>query len=163
MAVWTTELVLELRWMIGDEAAPYTYSDASLQTVIAIAAKKVVAEVDLAIDYTVDVGTPSISPDPSSDLDASNLFTLKAACILDNNNARSSAGGDGIAISDDGSSLDTRGRLSARLALLAKGYCQAYEDAKFAYIMEDRTPGKLITTPAKVYGRSGINNRYGRC
>lgn len=152
--MWKIEIVRILRNLIGDLTATL-YTDERLAELIVVAAMFVNKEISLTIEYTINVTTLKICPDPCSDSirDESfiNLIALKAACILDQCYARQ-ASRQGVAVRDSiGISIDNRGSLSAALALLKDlGYCKAYEDTKLEYELDRQAiAGRAILSPFK--------------
>lgn len=77
-------LVLILRNIINDTVATYTYSDARLQQMLAVAAQLLLAETSFSTDYVIEVTTPTITPDPVTNGDDAfiALVTLKAAMLI---------------------------------------------------------------------------------
>lgn len=152
--MWQTEIVRILRNLIGDLTGDL-YTDERLVELVVVSAMFVNKEVSLTTEYTINVTTLSICPDPSSDSvrDESfiNLVSLKAACILDQCYARQ-ASRQGVAVRDSiGISIDNRGSLSAALALLKDlGYCRAYENTKLEYELDRMSEaGRAILSPFK--------------
>ena len=80
---WQLDLVLMLRSLIGD-LDETKYTDERLKQVLVIGAYNVKNDADFSTDYTIDVGTKSISPDPvdTSDTDFTVLTLYKSSCIL---------------------------------------------------------------------------------
>lgn len=132
---WQTELVRMIRHMVDDLGSSPTYSDDRLEELVILSAQKINGEIDLDRDYSIDLDELILSPDPTvspKDNGFINLIVLKAACIIDQSEARKAAG-QGIAITDNRSSIDLRGRAGTRLALLKEGWCKSYAQAKFEY------------------------------
>ena len=124
-----------IRHMIDDLSDSPTYSDDRLTELTILAAQLVNAEIDLERDYSTDLDNLTLSPDPTADPRDNafiNLIVLKAACIIDQSEARKAAG-QGIAIQDNRSSIDLRARAGNRLALIKEGWCKSYAQAKFEY------------------------------
>ena len=129
------ELPRMLRHMIDDLSDSPTYSDERLTELVILSAQLVNAEVVLDREYNIDLDDMIFSPDPTTnprDNAFVNLIVLKAGCIIDQAEARKAAG-QGIAIQDNRSSIDLRGRATNRLALIKEGWCKAYAQAKFEY------------------------------
>ena len=134
---WQTEMVRLLRHLISDldEDEP-TYSDDRLQELLLVAAQLVQGTVTFSQTYITDVDEVLLSPDPTvrdqRDDAFINLTLLKAACVLDQADARRYAG-QAIEIADYSSRISIRGIASAKLALLDKGWCKAFDEAKFEF------------------------------
>lgn len=141
---WTTELTQHLRYYL-DDSDTTTYSDARLSRFIAFAAYEVVAEVGNN-DFVIDITIPSIDPDPVPYKSLSALFVLKGAVIVIRNEIKGLSKTAGWKITDDKSTIDGREALKALQELL-KGYLDAYEKAKTAYLLGDGSIGMAILSP----------------
>lgn len=112
---WQTEMVQLLRYVINDIDSPSVYSDDRLQKTLVAAAQFLVFQVDFDQDYTLDISTPSISPDPTSDPRDEgfiNLTVLQAACLIVNAEVKLKAG-QSVLVKDGPSTIDTRGSYEA--------------------------------------------------
>lgn len=124
-----------IRHLVDDLSDTPTYSDDRLTELTILAAQMVNSEVVLPISYSFDLDNLTFTPDPTNnprDEALINLIVLKAACIIDQSEARKAAG-QGIAIQDNRSSIDLRARAGNRLALIKEGWCKSYAQAKFEY------------------------------
>lgn len=158
---WQTECTRLLRHMINDLGVSPKYGDDRLEELIIVAAQFVQQEVSLTQVYVVDLDECKLDPDPTvrTNRDDSfiNLILLKAACIIDQSEARS-ASGKAISISDSGSRIDLRGNLAGALKILEKGWCEAYKETKLEYELDRMgTAGKAILSPF----RTDLMNSYG--
>lgn len=149
---WQSVMTTILRAMIGDMGATPQYSDASLQSLIAVAGVMTTRELDFTVIYTIDVNSVSISPDPTVgkfDHDFVGLVCLKAALFIADGEHRNSAK---IAIShrDGPSHIDAKG-VAENLKAIAKSRKEAYEDAKVHYEVGDGTLGKAILGPYNAF------------
>lgn len=155
---WQDEMIPVLRVLIGDPAADtQTYSDDSLQSTLLVAAKQVSAAIGFPVQYTAEVNKGKLTPDPTAgetkDDNYVNLVTLKAAGILDRNEA-SLAARRGIIVKDGGAAIDLSKVAEAKRKLLEKGgWNAAYEDAKFEYLYQraQGVAGAAILTPFRLY------------
>jgi hypothetical protein len=79
---------------------------------------------------------------------------LKAACIIDRG-AASIAAKQAIRVHDGNSSIDLRGAMIGKIALLkAGGWCAVYEDAKLEYQTgQVRIAGAAIMSPFRLYAQ----------
>lgn len=158
---WQTTLTLIVRGIIGDFDTPYQYSDQRLQQIITIGAQFVTSELTLPYNYTIDVVNLGITPDPTGFTPPDNasivLFTLRAACFLDQGSMRQKAGG-AIRIGDARSSIDATKLVEGFQLIMDKGACNSYEEAKFAYQM-----GGLNSTAVgqAILGPFAIISSYG--
>lgn len=146
---WQTELTLLLRYLIGDvDSSDYEYTDSRLQTTIVVAANYVIAEVDFNTAYTVNLNTMCISPDPTTptrDEDAIALFTLKAACLLDQVALRKGSQRIGLRIRFGPSELEVKdAALQAQLAMIENGPCDLYEKLKVDFLIHSSISGRAI-------------------
>lgn len=127
---WQTTLVTMVRNLIGDLSATPTYSDAQIQESITVAAYMVYAEYPFSVQYTFDLDTPDITPDPTVsdpiDYAAVALFPLKAACMLNLNSMQTSVG-NSIRVKDGTSEIDTSDGFKGWESILKNGPCQAYD------------------------------------
>lgn len=146
---WTTEMVTLVRYLVNDTVAPYTFSDARLQTAIAVSAQLVLHDLTFNNTYIVDISVPTISPDPTSLPDNAfiNLISLKTACLMDTSLFRTKAAQAGITVKTGSHSIDTKGQLEGYAKLLEVGPCAAYEQAKLEYIAGNAIPGRAIIGP----------------
>ena len=81
--MWKTDIVVMLRSLIGDLDRE-KFTDERLRQIITVGAYNVLNDADFANNYTVDIGSVSISPDPvvKKDTDFTVLTLYKSACIL---------------------------------------------------------------------------------
>lgn len=157
---WTTETVVILRTMILDLDDSPRFQDSRLEQILLVAAFQVNVEADFTNDYSINIETSTLSPDPtdSGNRDDSfiNLMTLKAACILDRGLA-SLAAGTAIYSKEFNSSLDLRGIAQARLNVLQKGgWCKVYEDALIDHsVNSNQVAGAAILGPFRTLAGYG--------
>jgi hypothetical protein len=152
---WQNEITRIVRAIINDLDAT-TYCSSRLEEMIVIAAQLTKNEVELDVTYTTNIGTVTISPDPtnsgSRDDNFINLVALKTACLILNGEVKLAAGGN-IRVTDAGASVDLSGQYEATKEL-AGNICKAYIDAKAAYRMGNLAGIKAILTP---YTSSYVN------
>lgn len=154
---WQDETVPTLRVMLGDlsETAP-TYSDDSLEQTLVVAAFQVLAALRFDQEFVASASQVTIKPDPTATATKNdvfvNLFTLKAAAILDRTEA-SLAARRGIIVKDGGSTIDLSKVAEAKRKLLEKGWNAAYEDAKFEYQYQraQGVAGAAVLTPFRLF------------
>jgi hypothetical protein len=147
---WETTLTLIVRHLINDISAS-AYTDSRIQQAISVAGLIVAQEFDFNTEYTFDISTPDISPDPTetSTLDtvAMALFSLKAACMLTVNSYQNAIG-TGIKVRDGDSEVDTTGSFKGYKDILEIGPCSSYQK-----LLKERTfrasmnRGKAIMSP----------------
>jgi hypothetical protein len=143
-------LVTSLRYYTGDIAEPYTYTDVVLNQFIVLAAVAVTSEITIMpTSYTIDIGTSTITPDPTSsesNIGLSNLFVLKAAVILSMSEARKDMAKYGVRIKDDLTSYDGTAALKGKQDVM-KMYVDNYEKAKWEWEMGNKFAGRAILGP----------------
>ena len=117
---------------------------------MAVAAKYVTQEVDLDIDYDIEINPPGYTPDPveGSDDVFMNFTVLKAACLTDEWTVRSRAIIDGINAVCGKAKMSVRTSAGGAFGLLLdKGPCALYEEMTFQYAMGNSTNIKAISSP----------------
>lgn len=141
-------MVRIVRYLIDDYAEPYTYTDARLEELIIVSAQLIVYSIDFDKDYTIDVDSCTISPDPTDSVreDAFiNLVSLKAACILFNAEAKAKAA-TAISVKDGLSTIDMSGAYKS-LQERAKTACDNFSHARLEYVMGNSRAGEAIIGP----------------
>jgi hypothetical protein len=151
---WDTEIVTMIRYMINDYATPQTYSDDTLITTILIASQWVQQENSFNIDYVSNIDNQTLVPDPTSSSANTRdeaflwLVSLKTVCLIAQGELKT-IGGQAIAISDEGSSIDLRGTLAGKTTV-AKNACDSYEAARWKYNLGNRPSGQGIFGPFSI-------------
>lgn len=138
---WQTEMVAMLRRLVEEIGVCGTYDADDLEEIILVAGQLVQTEVSFDTTYTIDVDQLTFSPDPSEDTKDNNfinLTVLKAACIIDKNEARLAAG-RAFSFSDAGARVDFKGVLDGKLAMLKHGWCAEYDKAKLEFQFTNMT------------------------
>lgn len=130
--MWKTDIVVMLRSLIGDLDRE-KFTDERLRQIITVGAYNVLNDADFANNYTVDIGSVSISPDPvvKKDTDFTVLTLYKSACILLGSEVKTESA-NAISIKDGPSSIDLRG-VSASLNALYKDLCAKYDEMISTY------------------------------
>lgn len=150
---WQDTMTAILRVMLNDIAS-VTYTDDTLEQTLCVAAFQVASGMK-EFEFKVDMVNIDISPDPTDDATLNDSFTnlvcIKAACIVDTGSAAKAAG-QAIAVKDGTSSIDLRGALAGKLALLEKGWCSVFKDAKFNYQVQSiEAAGAAVMTPFRIF------------
>jgi hypothetical protein len=140
---WETNLLILVRSLINDSVAPYTYSDERLEDLMVTSAVLVLQEVSFATVYTIDLSTPSISPDPETSFET--LIALKTACLIAQGEHRGYVRG-AIAIKDGPSTIDAKGRAQYSKDLV-DSVCALYDKARTQYVINGGSSGVAIITP----------------
>lgn len=128
---WKTPVRLMVRVLINDlDSSSYNYSDARLDQVSIVAAQFVNQDLSLPTDYSINVSSETISPDPAAEGTKDEVFinsiVLKAACIIDQSNLRTKAAMQGIRAQLGPASLAVNGNLLGYQILLKEGPCALY-------------------------------------
>jgi hypothetical protein len=128
---WEIEIPLIIRNLINDLADPPTYSDDRILQLSVISAQYVLTEVTLDRNYSANVVSLSITPDPSDpeirDITFIGLVAMKAACLLDLSTFRTKAAGEGLRAALGPASLSISGGLSGYKDILKMGPCALYD------------------------------------
>ncbi len=128
------------------------FDDERLTRVLLVAALQVNNSVDFENDYTIDIQTSTLSPDPTlaeTKEDAFlNLMTIKAACIMERGQAIKTAS-QAISAREFSTSINLTGVAKAKLDLLLKGgWCAVYEQEVLDHQMSGiGTAGAAILGP----------------
>ena len=127
---WTVEIPLMIRVLIDDLSNTPTYSDERLLQLISVAARYVLLDIQLSVDYSIDITSPQITPDPvvSQDTLFVGLVCLKACCLIDQSSLRTKAALEGITASLGGARLSARGTLAGIQMILKNGPCATYSE-----------------------------------
>ena len=129
-------MVTSLRVLINDTESPQVYTDARLDTILAVSAMYVKHEIDFDRTFTINIATPDISPDPMAsgasvnDGIFANFVILKAACTADTSTFRTKSLAAGISARCGPAVLATAGHLQGFRDLIDFGPCKAYETLK---------------------------------
>jgi hypothetical protein len=159
---WNTDLVLITRVLISDVATPQTYVDEYIERVLITAGIMVDADFPFSYDYTYDISTLTISPDPvlSSDSAFMALIPLKAACILTQGEFKQALG-QGIKVRDGDSSIDTSVSFRGYRDILEMGPCAAYEKLKWSLLASGEAVGdgvgKAVLGPYRSPGSNALD------
>ena len=160
---WNIDMVLMLRSIIGD-LDKTKFTNERLKQILVIGAYNVYNDAVFSTEYTIDVGSVSISPAPITESvsDFSALTVYKSACILIGSEVITEAS-NAISIKDGPSAIDLRA-VSGTLNTLYKDLCQKYDDMLKTYRYEKGdggTPaGTAVLSPYAPASWSASMNRY---
>lgn len=166
---WQDELIPTLRVMIGDlDTTALVYSDDSLESILLVAAKQVATTISFEQAFVISVQNGTLTPDPTIGVNTNdgfvNLFSIKAAAILDRTEA-SLAARRGITVKDGTSMIDLSKVADAKIRLLEKGWNEVYDDAVFEYryLRSQTVAGAMVLGPFRIYANTywGGNRGYG--
>lgn len=160
---WTDDMTTILRVLVADPAST-TYTDDTLQQTLVVAAFQVIQQVTFDQAYTLSISNVTIVPDPTltatQDDSFVNLVTLKAACIVDRG-AAITAANQAIFVRDGSSTIDLREILKGKLALLAKGWCAVYEEARLEFLTNKQSvAGAAVMTPFRTVATGSTQGVY---
>ena len=162
---WQAVLTNRLRAYLGDLDS-VDYTDAKLQLYISLGAAAVISEVALiTTDFVIDTSAPSITPDPTTDssidIGVSNLFVLKAACIVSMSELRKDKAKYGIKIKDENTSYDGTATLKSMLDA-TKIYFDNYEKARWDWEKGNKLSLRAIFGPYESANLGNISLILGR-
>jgi hypothetical protein len=157
--VWTTDLVLFVRTLIGDLDSS-KYADSRLEQIIAVAAYKVYDEADFSYTYTVDMSAKTISPDPidNKDTDFIVLTAYQAACIILGSEVKTEAA-NSLSLRDGPSAIDLRG-VAQTLNTLYNDLCVKFEQLMHTYKTTNNLHGQAILSPYSP-GNAVVDGQFG--
>lgn len=165
---WETNLVLAVRTLVNDLGSTQQFSDSTIERAIVVGGLMVANEYNFSTDYTFDLSTPDLSPDPTDtdtlDNIANALFILKASCILNINSYQGAISGGtiGIRVKEAESEIDTTGSTKGYDSILKNGPCMSYQNMLHK-LTTDKSMGlgQAILTPysdgTSEYTRAGAN------
>ena len=160
---WNIDMVLMLRSIIGD-LDKTKFTNERLKQILVIGAYNVYNDASFSTEYTIDVGSVTISPDPISETDSDfvTLTVYKSACILVGSEVKTESA-NAISIKDGPSAIDLRG-VSGSLNVLYKDLCQKYEDMLNTYRYEKSDGGvpacTAVLSPYAPASWAASMNRY---
>lgn len=147
-STWQNEIVIIVRHLINDLDATPTYSDERLEEAVLVAAQLLTFELDFGKDYTIDVDSATLIPNPVAETrdDAFiNLCALKVACIILGSEYKTNIT-RGIMVQDGPSKIDYRGVVKESKAIWEQSL-QRYEHARVQYQAGNSIAGKAVMTP----------------
>ncbi len=146
---WSIEIPIMVRVLINDLSDAPTYSDERLLQTIAVAAKYVQFDVVLDNTYTIDVVSPSLSPDPTINDDSIfiSLVALKTACLIDQSTLRTKAALEGIRAALGPANLSVAGSMAGINLVIDKGPCAAYDELTSHWDVKEATAVRSVLSP----------------
>jgi len=137
MASWQRTSTKMLRTMLNDAGCgESTYTTSRLEDLLITAAYFIPVDINFKNTYVVDVEALTITPSPIGQTDGPefiNFMVLKAACLVDESNFRTSALLQGVKARCGPAVLETNKYGEFLKELLTEGPCKAYEDLQQAY------------------------------
>lgn len=148
---WQIEIPLIVRTLINDLADTPTYNDDRILQLAVVAAYYVLMEVNLDTDYSVNVTTGTISPDPSApesrDIVFIGLVAMKSACLLDQSTFRTKAAGEGLRAALGPASLSVTGNIGGYKDILNMGPCKLYDQLVLDHNIGNATAIRAVLSP----------------
>ena len=125
---WQTTLVTMVRHLVNDLGGSNEFDESRIRESIVVAGIIVSQEYSFDHDYTFDLDSVDISPDPVSKNDnaAVALISLRSACMLDTNKYQSAVK-NGVRIREGDSQIDTTGSFQGYRDILQSGPCGSYK------------------------------------
>lgn len=152
--VWECAVVGMLRYVIGDDISPFTYSDTKLKNLIIYSGFILDKDISYGQNYIFDLTQLTITPDPviSRDFAFINLTVLKSAVFLARNILRT-VSTQAIKFKDGQSEYDGKEIYRAQLEVLKSTQAE-FDQAWAQYQFGDTAPGNSILGP---YSSDRIN------
>ena len=148
---WQLELPILIRSLINDLSDNPTYSDERIIQLSLVAAQYTIIDIEFNNNYTVDVISQVITPDPTmlqdKDVDFIGFVALKSACLFDHSSLRTRAQLEGISTTLGPAKLDVSPGLSGYKLILEHGPCKMYEQLKTQYVIGDASRVRAILSP----------------
>lgn len=124
---WQSDVVRIIRVLIDDtDYDNYTYTDQRLENTFVVGAYTMIAEIDFQTEYTVNLASNEITPDPSTDIDFIALGSLKAACLILSSEYKIAAN-CAVTVKDGVSSI-SYGPVADHLKNIKDDICGKYEE-----------------------------------
>ena len=144
-------LITIVRILISDFDTPPIFDDDRISDSIVVGGLISAQEFDYSVEYTFDIGSSTITPDPlnpiTADPIAVALFTLKSACIL-NTSSYQDAVLTSIRVRDGDSEVDTTTGFRGFRDILELGPCESYNRLlKEKKSLQSMSLGAAIATP----------------
>ena len=146
VVAWSTSILPLLRVLIEDYNIPYTHTTSFLHQAICVAAITVQQEMDFDNDYTVELSTFTISPEPTETAFI-NLVALFAAYIIGVGESRIDSG-NAVRVKDDEASIDMKDVAQTKMAWTKELY-DMYKKSLKAYKLGKYALGHSIVSPYK--------------
>jgi hypothetical protein len=147
---WQIEIPIIVRTLINDlDETNQIYSDERMLQAIVVAAKYVQFDINLENTYTLNIASPSITPDPTSINDDIfiSLVSLKSACIFDQSMLRTKAAMEGIKAALGPASLSVGGSLAGLKLIIEQGPCAAYDELTSHWDVKEATAIRAVLSP----------------
>lgn len=142
---YKADAVSLLRILIGDSIPPYTYCDSDLLDIFIGSVRIVLLDLSFPNDYTVNISSSTISPDPSDDSDFITLVALKAAYLIGSSEYKTQSY-NAISIVDGPSTISMAASAAAFKERLNR-LLDDYNKAKLQYGFGTNSGGQIVTGP----------------
>ena len=152
MATWQNTGITILRTMLNDSGCNNTYTDKRLEELLITSAYFLPVLVNFATEYSINVETKVITPDPIDSDDGSefiNFMVLKAACIADEGAFRNAALLQGVTARLGPATIQTSAYGTELKELLSKGPCGVFDSLvhKYNFSYDGRGIIRAILSP----------------
>lgn len=145
---WLEEIVIMLRYLIGDLGSEPVYSDLRLAQTLLVAAKYVQLDINMSQTYTINASQLKITPNPTTlsppDIAFMNFMVLKAACILDTVSLRAAAKTGGLVAQLGPAKLDTSKYIEGFRIVMENGPCNTYLNEIFNYNLDSLSTQAIL-------------------
>jgi hypothetical protein len=168
---WQDTTVQMLRVLIFDLETTPTYSDSRLEEMIIASAHLVLQDIDFSTNYTIDILSQSITPDPTvgNDTEFINFIVLKAACLADQSSLRTKVNSAGVSVRLGPSAISTSNNVKGFEVLLNQGPCAAYQEMKWEYELGNANAIRAVLSPfigntfdpSSLGGGGGVQGKQG--
>jgi len=147
---WQGQISTMVRYLISDvDPSNYKYTAKRLETTILVASHLLTTQTDLRQEYSINLESCTLSPDPTDqetkDNDFIALVSLKSACIIIGGEIKSESG-NAISVKDGPSSIDLRG-VTGTLTILYKDLCSKYDQLLLDYKAGNSLAGHAVLGP----------------
>ena len=158
---WQGQATTIIRHLLSDlDTSSQDYTDHRLEQAFLVNGILEQITTDFINDYTINVETCYLSPDPT-DTDTKDtpfvaLICLRAACMIVGSEIRKESG-NAISIKDGPSAINLQG-VTTTLTTLWKDLCEQYEQTLMEYRAGNSVAGAAILTPYSP-GSDNFSNR----
>lgn len=148
---WQQTMVTMLRALVNDLDCT-DFTNERLEQLLVVSAHYVNQEIDFNRNYTINITSPDVDPDPTTISNDSNndafinFVVLKAACLADWSTYRQKALVAGVKAKCGPAVLETMDHVKGFRDLIEMGPCKAYETLKWEHEMGNFTV-KAVLSP----------------
>ena len=141
---WKRQTLNIVRGLINDtDYENYTYEDERLLSLACICAINNVMEIGFTTEYTINICTQTITPEPDQDFII--LMSLRTHCFIAESEYRDAAN-EAMMFKDGPSAIDGRD-IAGHKQKLWDGACKQFNKAKTSFLVGDGSMGTAIVGP----------------